>query len=365
MIGILHCLKHKKIILAFGFFLAALWLSTPAFARVPEYPSFGPISLRDQNPVYLQNLGLTPQKAEVLPFGVFELRADSAYSNLYEYEYNSQNTLDLDMELWRTSFNLAAGVRDDLEVGVEVPIVHMGGGFLDSFISKFHSFFGFPNGGREYVPNNRFMYSFKNSGTELFGFPPVTAALGDISMRVKHQLAGEDDDWPDLSWFAEVKFPTGSSSRGVGSGSMDFGLGTVLSASYKRIHGHFNAGYYVLGGNDRIENFMQNTMFAYSTAGELTLLNNLALIVELNGSTPLLNKTGLDDWDGVPLDLVVGFRGEETNLVKEGDLIWQFGFAEDITARGPSVDFTVFFSIGFRFNLFDRQRPEGDWLAKK
>lgn len=329
------------------------------------YPSFGPISLREQNPVYMQNLGLTPAKAEVLPFGSVELRADSAYSNLYEYEMNAANRLDLDMEVWRTDFWLTAGVRDDMEVGMDIPVYHMSGGFLDSFISGFHNLFGFPNGGRESVANNRFDYSFRTAGTERFGFPPVTAGLGDITFRLKHQVAGEDDDWPDLSWFAEFKIPTGKASRGLGSGTADFGLGTILSASYKRIHGHFNAAYYVLGGNERLTGFMNNQMFAYSVAGEVTLLPTWSLVAELNGSTPLLDNSGLDKWDGVPLDLVIGFRGEEKDIFRNGDLFWQFGFSEDVTSKGPSVDFTVLFSIGFRFNLFERSKPEGDWLARK
>ena len=89
------------------------------------------------------------------------------------------------------------------------------------------------------------------------------------------------------------------------------------------------------------------------------------MIVQLDGSTPLFNSTSMDNWDGVPMNLIVGFRGEERSIIRNSDLIWQFGFVEDITSRGPAVDFTVFFSLGMRFDTLGRHRPAGDWLARK
>lgn len=329
-----------------------------------DYEGFGPISVRNQNPVYLQNLSLTPRRAETLPHGTLEMRVDSAYSNLYEYGQDANAMLDLDMEFWRLALHVDYGAKPDLEVGIEIPLVHFNGGFLDSFIRHFHDAFGFPSGGRDQVPDNRFSYRFQVGGSDLMGFPPADMGLGDISLHVKHQLAGEDSDWPDLSWFADLKFPTGRRSRGFGSGSMDFGFGAALDASYRRLHGHFNCGYFVLGANSMIDGFMYNQMFAYMIAGEVTLLPTWSLVVQLNGSTPLLKGTALDVWNGVPLDLIVGFRGEEKGIVGNNDLIWQFGFSEDVTSKGPSVDFTVFLSIGFRFDLLGKSKPSGDWIAK-
>jgi len=292
-----------------------------------------------------------------------EIRADSAYSNLYEFAQDTTNTLDLDMEFWRVGLHFNYGICDSFEIGMEFPLVHFNGGFLDSFIQEFHKFFGLPNGGRDLVPNNRFRYSFVANGTERFGFQSANIGIGDISFHLKHQVAGEDSDWPDLSWFAEIKFPTGKRSRGFGSGTLDFGIGALLDASYKRVHGHFNIGYFVLGGNNLIDSYMYNQMFSYTIAGEVTILPTWSVIVQLNGSTPLLQRTSLYTWNGVPLDLIVGFRGEEKNVFGNTDLIWQVGFSEDVTSRGPSVDFTAFLSIGFRFGLLGRNRPEGDWIA--
>lgn len=335
-------------------------------AHARRWEGFGPIVSRNQNPVYLQTLSLTPQRAEVLNEGVLELRIDSAYSNLFEKASNARADLNLDMEFWRLAIRTDYGVMPGLQIGIEVPLVNSWGGFLDSFIQDFHNFFGFPNGGRDTVPNNEFHYTFDAGGQRRFNFPSTRLGLGDISLRVKGQLIGEDDDLPAISWFSELKFPTGKQSRGWGNGSPDFGFGMAMDVTWKRLHGYFNWGYYVTGGNSYYQDYMYNQMFAYMAAGEISIIDSLSVVVQLSGSTPLLHGTGLDVWDGVPLDLIIGFKGEERDLLGEwGDLLWQVGFSEDVTSRGPSVDFTVYMSIGFRFDIMERRRPTGDWLARR
>lgn len=337
------------------FFFALLFFGICNEASARDWAGFGPISVRNQNPIYLQNLSLTPRRATVLPKGIMEARVDSAYSSLFEQESNDIANLDLDMEYWRLAPVVSYGIADGMELGVEIPFIHFSGGFLDGFIQKFHKALGFPNAGRESVPNGRFSYLFQtvSEGTRL-EFPPATFGLGDISINFKHELRRNEGGWPAIAWFADFKFPTGRPSRGFGSGSPDFGLGGIVDASWKRLHGYFNFGYFVIGGNNHIEQYMHGEMLAYTLAGEVSLLDDWSLIVQLDGSTPLLTKTKLDNWDGVPLDLIIGFRGEEPELIKGQDLIWQFGFSEDITGSGPSVDFTVFMSIGLRFNLYSK-----------
>lgn len=356
-------MKIFKVIYHCFIFICIAFCSVCANAR--EYKGLGPFPIKNQNPVYLQNLSLMPVRAMTVSEGTLEFRIDSAYSNLYETGKNSTANVDLDMEYWRISPTVLYGITQDMELGLEIPFVHFNGGFLDAFIQKFHKAFGFPNGGRELVPNGRFSYLFQTNGNTNFNFPPADFGLGDVVLHFKHQLIGEDSDWPALAWFADFKFPTGRQGRGFGSGGPDFGFGTVVDASWKRLHGYFNVGFFAIGGNDMIANYMQNEMLAYSVAGEVSILDNLSVLAQINGSTPLLTKANLDVWDGVPLDLIIGFRGEEQNLIGNQDFIWQVGFSEDLTSVGPSVDFTVFVSLGVRWDIFGRMRPAGDWMVKR
>lgn len=349
----------------FSALIIAAAVSVPAGALARDYPGFGPISLRTQNPVYLQSLGLSPMRAEVVPEGTLEARIDSAYSNLFERGRSAWAFLDLDMEVWRLTPLIRYGITDDLEVGLEIPLLNFNGGFLDGFIQRFHNFFHLPNGGRESVPDGRYSYRFDANGATRFNYPTAAMGLGDIILHFKHQLTGEDRDWPAIAIFADIKLPTGKSDRGFGSGTPDFGFGTVIEASYRRLHGYCNVEYLALGGNAQYADYMYGQMFAYNVAGELTILPSWTFLVQLNGSTPLLHGAGLGEWDGFPLDLVVGFRGEEEKLLGGQNFVWQVGFAEDITGGGPSVDFTVFLSLGMRFDVLGRSRPAGDWLAHR
>ena len=365
-------LRFKAAVLIFGRRLAVFTVSLligllacSSDIEARDWQGFGPISVRTQNPVYLQTLGLTPTRAEVLPEGTIEVRLDSAYTNIFERVGNANAALDLDMEYWRLAPWITYGLRDDLQVGVEIPLINFSGGFLDAFIQRFHKAFGFPNGGRESVPNGRFSYRFDAGGTTRFDFPSTSMGLGDIAIHFKQQLTGEESDLPAMALFADIKFPTGMPSRGWGNGSPDFGFGFALETTWKRLHGYVNTMGVATGGNDNYGDFMYGGMFAFMVAGELTLLPSWSLVVQLNGSTPLLGHTGLGDWDGVPLDLVVGFRGEEKKLLGGQDFIWQFGFSEDILSSGPSPDFTVFISFGLRFDIFGRSRPAGEWMARK
>lgn len=345
--------------------LVFLLAAAPQLAEARDWAGFGPISVRTQNPVYLQTLGLTPGRAEVLPEGTIEVRIDSAYTNIFERESNRGAALDLDLEYWRLAPWVTYGLRDDLQVGLEIPLVNFTGGFLDGFIQRFHKAFGFPNAGRESVPNGRYSFRFDAGGQTRFNYGTMPMGLGDVALHFKQQLTGEERDLPAMALFADIKFPTGEASRGLGNGSPDFGFGFAVESTWKRLHGYANVMGVATGGNNDYNDYMYGGMFAFMVAGELTLLPSWSLVVQLNGSTPLLAHAGLEDWDGVPLDLVVGFKGEEKKLLGGQDFIWQFGFAEDVTSVGPSPDFTVFLSLGLRFDIFGRSRPAGEWMARK
>lgn len=325
---------------------------------------FGPFTVRNQNPFYVQTLNLTPTRAIVLPRDILEFRIDSAYSNMYETGASATDSVVEDMELWRLALHANYSPRDDLQIGVEIPFIQMWGGFMDPFIQDFHSFFGFPNGGRESVRNNQFQFRFDSNGQTIYNVGSQTLDIGDITLHLKHHVLDEGRLNPGLAWFFDFKFPTGQRSRGLGNGGADFGLGLALEKSYKRLHGYLNTAYYVSGRDDQMEPFINDVFFSYAVAVELTILPTWSVIAQLNGGTPLLAHAGMDVWDGVPLDLIIGFRGEEDGLIFGNDLIWQAGFSEDATSDGPSVDFTAFLSIGMRFGTKAGKNQKVDLSAR-
>ncbi len=332
------------------FYWIFLFLGLPCVALAQQ----GPFPIRTQHPIYLQTVTILPARAEVLAPGEMEWRIDSAYSNLYERETGG-NDINLDMELWRVAWVAQYGFAPDWEVGLEIPTLHFEGGFLDGFIQDFHDAFGFPNGGRESVANGTFNYRVTRNGlTYTVGSQALD--IGDLTLTLKNQLLAEEEGLPGLAWIFAFKFPSGDADAGLGSGNPGFGLGAALEKSYRRLHGYLNLNFLIDGGNDSIENLTYKEFFDFSLAGEFSFSKKVSALVQFVGGTPRLKGTNLETWDGVPLDFIVGARGSV------GKFFWQAAFSEDIRAVGPSVDFTTWISVGYRFGT--TQLYQGDFLAK-
>ncbi len=91
-----------------------------------------------------------PGPGNFLPLasGRTEIGLNVALSSNYSVNDNAREAIILDGET--TRFTLAArhALSPRLEVGVKIPYLIQGGGFLDAFIESYHSTFGFPQGGR-------------------------------------------------------------------------------------------------------------------------------------------------------------------------------------------------------------------------
>jgi hypothetical protein len=325
-----------------------------AFSRTAHslatHPSFGPLGARTQNPLYLLFLNNTPEAPQTLEKGHFQFSIEEVVSNLLnEAQTPGGFNLDLDMEIYRTALNFAYGVYPGLELGIQIPFLSFGGGFLDGFIRDYHNFFGFPSGGRNSVPDNSFTYRVRNGGKTLYSVGPETFGLSDIDIYVKHQLLKEHGKIPALSLRGLVKFPTGDRGSGLGSGSPDFGLNFSLEKSYKRFHAYTNFGFLILGPFDPLEAYQVPISFTFTQAFEVNMTQIASVVAQVQGNTSLFQDTGTQELDGIPLDLVIGFKGTGPRKSQWEHFLWEFAFSEDLLARGPSVDFSVRFNLGAKF----------------
>ncbi len=330
-------------------FLFVVFISFNSFGA--EFEPKGPLTLRTQNAIYLQFLNLEPTRAVTLRKGEFAFRIDNAYSNMLERGNGATIEEFLDMELLRTALHFNYGVYDNMEVGIEVPFLRFDGGFLDSFLQKYHNFFGFPNGGRELVPNNSFTYTVFENGAAIYDVPESNFNLGDVTLNFKHNFISEDEACPAVAWLFYFKFPTGNVNRGLGSGNPDFGFATALEKSYNRWHGYLNLGYFVNGGQKFLQNYVNDFYFTYVLGAEFSVSHPVSILAQIYGGTPLLKNGGFISWDSYPMDLQIGVKGEHQLKELFNSITWQLGFAEDLNANGPSVDISILGSIGFKFGL--------------
>jgi len=328
--------------------------SQTAFAGT--YEPKGPLELRNQNPIYLQFANIDPTRAAVVPKGRFAFSFINAYSNIFEQGYGQTTSELIDMELLRSAFGLVAGVYDGMEVGAEVPFLYGWGGFLDSFLQKYHNLFGFPNGGRETVPNNEYHYYFTRNGQMLYDFGRLHYELGDVNFHFKHNFLAETGLRPSVAWLAYLKVPSGDQYRGLSSGSPDIGFGVALEKSHRRWHGYLNAAYFLNGGHQYLQEYMYDYYFSYVIGGEFSVSGPVSILAQLSGGTPLMHSTGMPQCDSFPMDLQIGVKGKHGlgggyDRFKAPTLSWQAGFAEDVNPDGPSVDIIFLAGLTLEFGI--------------
>ena len=328
--------------------LAFIVFSIPAHAKITDLRSSGPLQTRVQNPLSLQFLTLPIESAQTLNKNQYETFFQTAFSNVFEYEISGTTTLRFDMEMWRQALTFKYGITDTIEVGVELPFITNGSGFLDGFLNWYHDFWGLPNSGREIVPNNEFAFTLTQNGQTLIDHPSTPFGFSDTILRAKY-LFLTSPSWK-LAFSPAIKVPLGSSSKGLSSGHFDFGAQILAEKRLRRFHFVTQLGFVYVTGHDFLESILKKAFVQFGQSAEFQILDGLSLVAQLTGNSVLFKNVSADDLSKIALDLNIGFAGNfplEHPFLDE--LFYQFSFGEDVTSTGPSADFTTFFLIGVRY----------------
>ena len=80
--------------------------------------------------------------------GKLRLNVITNISNTFDVSATLEEQIVTDVETLRTSLVLGYAVRNNWQVGIEVPYIRHSGGFLDDFIYDWHDIFGLPQNGR-------------------------------------------------------------------------------------------------------------------------------------------------------------------------------------------------------------------------
>ncbi len=191
----------------------------------------------------VQIFGLPSEtSASLVSSGNWKISLSQDIASIYSSHSNAVEEILLDGELYRWNLRGQYGLTDKLEIGIEIPILIQGGGFLDGFIVDWHKLWGLPQGGRDTAPKNRISYRYTKNGVRLLDLDKSSEGVGDISLLSAYRLFENNTDLnhTDVALRAQLKLPTGDSSTLAGSGSIDFAL--FLAASFNQ-----NTEYGVLG----------------------------------------------------------------------------------------------------------------------
>ncbi|HZP80205.1 MAG TPA: DUF3187 family protein [Chthonomonadaceae bacterium] len=304
-------------IVAWTVLLAAGW-GTPARGQsAVENPALtgarGPMPVRNGRPYNLLFLQFTPELPDTLPAGGtrFGLHLD-VFNNLLAPLPQGGATVQEDNETQRLLFSWRQGLGRRTELGVFVPALWRNGGFLDPFLSAWHSFFGL-SGNAQDDPAGRGAQPKYRSILRLVDANGVTQVNegnafgpGDVSVTLKRELLPTTPR-SALTLRLGLKLPTGNPNRLLGSGNVDAGLS--LDGRYnvgRDILFFANVGGLLLGHANRVPN-AQSAMFQGLIGVEYHPNRRDSFVFQIDGNS-LAVRTGNGFADRAQVTATFGYR---------------------------------------------------------
>lgn len=304
-----------------------------------------PFSISNQSPL-VQIYGLPHDSgADLIPTGKFRISMNQDLSSNYAVSSNSREQVTLDGESYRLAFVARYGVAPRWEVGVEIPYLFQGGGFLDSFVVNWHNTFGLPQGGRDSAPRGRMDYSYSKDGVQKLKVEHAGSGIGDMSLTSGFGLYENinDTSHDQLALKTALKLPTGDRKNLRGSGGTDFMLqlcGSMTNYSeWGSLGVYGSAGALAMSKGDVLQD-QHNRLAGVGTVGfGWGPASWISFKAQLNGNTPLYKDSSLDELSKGALMLVLGGA-----LKFPGEYLLDIGVTEDL-AVGSAPD------VGFHLGL--------------
>ncbi len=312
-------------------------LAAPSAAHAVE---IHPFYARHFSPM-VQAFGIPPaEDGEITPQGALLARLVVDAANSYHSGLAPRETATLDGETWRTTVALRYGFSPRFEAGVDVPVVHHSGGFLDGFIEDFHRWIGKPKNDGIGNPRNQLYYVYQRDGTTAFHIQHDTTALGDVLLSAAWRLSSLEAAGRSVALRATLKLPTGRESALAGSGGTDGSL--RLAARDARTLARWDVtlfgaagGLYI--GNDTFLGDLRHPVVGFCTVGAgWTPLSWMAVKVQTDAHTPLSRETEFK-----PLSWTIHVMGGFTFALPAG-IAMDLGIAENIlNETAPDVGFQL------------------------
>lgn len=297
--------------------------SDPAQALIPT----------EHNPLYLQFLrpGWQPLSRENGPR--FTFGTAGFYANMFERRSNDRYSQDFDNEMASAEFYGQWRPTRQLTFTARMGFHRFSGGFLDGAIQDFHSTFGLPNDDRGEVEDQRFALELidRRRGT-LFSAEPYRWYAGSPQVSGSWTFASSSA-W-DWALGGTLKIPWGDAP--FAGDHPDAGLDLHGRRAWNRWRFDFQAGVLSIQAEKGLASITRDAAAYGMIWVERRWWRHTRTFVQIDGATAYFQGTGLDSLDPATVNLYLG-------LAQPLDERWSFvmTFGEDLTARGPSLDFSV------------------------
>jgi hypothetical protein len=331
-----------------SFALLLLSVISPA-AVIAGDMEITPFRMINQSPL-VHSFGIPADSGTaVSPAGRTRISLTQDLASNYTVNSNSRENIMLDGESWRWTLAASYGIGNRAEVGMELPYLLAGGGFLDSFIVDWHKAFGLPQGGRDSAPRNRLSYSYSRDGLQKLDMGRSGSGIGDVSLNAGMLLYEQHDSrvHDAIVLRTALKLPTGDSGELRGSGSTDFSValcGSMNSFTEWGTLGVFGSIGGVALTKGKILADLQKPFVAFGTAGiGWGPAEWISFKFQLNANTAVYRSSSLKELSANSMMLIMGGALRFT-----GGYRLDIGVSEDIAvATSPDVVFHLGLSRQF------------------
>ena len=204
-------------------FLAIILLMPVYSAQGSEIRAFHNINQLPFKQIYgLPSLDNSP----LTEAGKLRINVITNLSNTFDVSIGTHDIIVTDAETLRASLILGYAVRNNWQIGIEVPYVRHNGGFLDDFIYDWHDFFNMPQNGRTENNTDQIQISYLSTKGAAFGLSDSGGDIGDIRLNSAYTIPWKNRG---IIFSTELKLPTGNFDKLTGSGGIDFSVGLTIN----------------------------------------------------------------------------------------------------------------------------------------
>lgn len=296
----------------------------------------GPLQVKNQYPIFMH------ADAPYIEAASMEnsFSASLSHSSTYTVQSSKEWVIDQDMEVTELNLRYKRVIAEAVEIGVDIPVITLSGGFMDGFLDSYHDTLGLPDYGRNARPDDDFLYEIRRDG-KLIVEGKTGVKLGDIRLTAKKPLISYDD--MKLSLRGDIELPTGSAKKGYGNGSVDAGVALLLDTKISDdFMTYLNFGAVFPGDLKGYENIKLEDFIHGGFAVETTFRKGYSLIAQLQGQSRIYPKTDLLAVDYGTYLLSLGGR------YISGRNLFELSFTEDINSSG-APDFIL--NISYKVRL--------------
>jgi hypothetical protein len=350
-------------LIAAGLLWAGGGLAQEEPSDLERFGTLGLMRIRDMTPFGISRLDMLPAHAVTATPGTWAFEANMSYQNTWALSDNVRQFLAargvergaispddvaailalpgdgylVDGELGLIDLTLHYRLSEHFGLYATMPYFLFSSGFLDATIEDFHHAIGISNGGRTYVPRNRFLAVVDLEGQPFLLEDAPENEFGDPVFGLRYTLDPEPEKM-NIVFEAATKVVLYDSPRLVSTGENDYGLQVSFQRFFRR-----NALYLTASGvffSSPEPGLGKNQVLPTFIAGwETRVSRHVNFVLQAYWSRSNVQETTLDELSANKIQATMGLQ-----WLYRGNVL-RFGITENIANFDNTPDIGVNLSL--------------------